>query len=375
MVISRGNSPLLSTRGLSSERAQLAAAVRKTRPSDPHGVRVGRKRAVGPGKGFQPPPPTDTVTLLRGLGAVAAATGDRAIDWDAVVDASMAATAPGSVEIDRAGRRGFAADVREARDAIGDVTSLSFSVPRTVEVQNRHHWIEANVTTFRRVLAPLSDAPTFFPGLARRMNTATMATMLTVLGRNVLGQYDPVLFGEGDPQLYFVYPNLRGAATTLDVDYERFRRWIAFHEVTHAAEFGAAPWLTGHLEDRIGRAIDALAHSELDAGAVRDVDATMTVIEGYAEFVMDRAFDESVADLREKLDARRRGGGPFAIVVRRLLGLGIKRRQYERGRRFFDEVAGSRDLDAAGAVWERPENLPTPSELRRPADWIARVDP
>jgi putative hydrolase len=123
------------------------------------------------------------------------------------------------------------------------------------------------------------------------------------------------------------------------------------------------------------RGIDALAEGSLDREAFADLDVAMTAVEGYAELLMDRAFDEEYADLREKLDARRRGGGPFARLVRRLLGLGLKRRQYERGARFFRSVADARGVAAASRVWDRPENLPSNAELDDPGRWLRRVDP
>ena len=315
------------------------------------------------------------MTFLRSIGALAAASGDGMIDWGAALDAAMAATPPGSIELDAGEREAFAADVRAAHGAIEDASGIDFAVPSPIEVQNRHHWIEANVGIFQKALAPVEEQPVLLPGVAGRVNTATMATLLSVLGRYVLGQYDPRLFEDGPPRLYFVLPNLRHAATVLDVEEDRFRRWIAFHEVTHAAEFEAAPWLVPHLEGRIERAVSALGEGDLDTGAIRDLDAAMTVVEGYAEFVMDRAFDDRYDDLREKLDARRRGGGPLVVVVRRLLGLGLKRRQYERGKAFFDAVADERGVDAAGAVWRDLDALPTPREIKEPERWIARVDP
>ena len=315
------------------------------------------------------------MTLFESLGALATASGDGAVDWDAVSSAARASMDPGDLDVGPAERAGFASDVRDARRAIAATTGRSFAISDAVEVQHRHHWIDANVETFRLVLAPLDETPTLLPGLANRVNTATMATLLAVLGRNVLGQYDPRLFAEGDPGLYFVLPNLRRAAAVMNVDHPRFRRWIAFHEVTHAAEFDAAPWLVPHLEDRIERAVGGLAEGDLDAAAVRDVDDAMTAVEGYAEFVMDRAFDARTDDLRERLDARRRAGGPLAALVRRLLGLGIKRRQYERGKAFFDAVADARGVEAAGAVWREPAALPTSSEFEQPAQWLSRVEP
>jgi uncharacterized protein (DUF2342 family) len=202
-----------------------------------------------------------------------------------------------------------------------------------------------------------------------------MSVLLSYLAKNVLGQYDPLLLAEADEahSLYFVHPNISKVADLLDVEEPRFRRWIAFHEVSHAAEFGAAPWLPDHLETRLERGVDALAAGDLDREAFAELDATMTAVEGYAELLMDRAFDDDYADLRAKLDARRQGGGPVARLARRLLGLGLKRRQYERGAAFFGTVADARGLEGASAVWECPANLPTDAELDHPERWLARV--
>ncbi len=322
------------------------------------------------------------MNLYRSVRAVtSSASGTGTIDWDAVAEAAKSSTPPGDVSLSAVERDGYARDVRDARERIRDVAAMEFDLPDTVEVQNRHHWIDANVRTFRRVMRPLEEnAPEVFPGVARALNTGTMAFMLSFLGKNVLGQYDPLLLAEADTDdshgLYFVHPNIRRVAGELDVDGDRFRRWIAFHEVSHAAEFGAAPWLSDHLETRMESGIEALTSGELDYSAFRELDTAMTAVEGYAELLMDRAFDEEYADLREKLDERRnQGNGPVGNLVRRLLGLGLKRRQYERGAAFFEAVADERGLAAAGTVWDAPENLPTDYELDRPGEWIRRVDP
>jgi uncharacterized protein (DUF2342 family) len=307
--------------------------------------------------------------------AVAGAGGEGAIDWTAVADAARAATPPGDLAVSAAEREGYARDVRDARDRVRSVAEIDFDVPATVELQNRHHWIDANVATFRRILAPLDRHPDALPGVARRANTASMTVSLSFLARNVLGQYDPLLLAEqpDDHGLYFVHPNVVRVAESLDADRERFRRWIAFHEITHAAEFGAAPWLQGHLEGHIEEGVEALADRNLDAEAFRELMTTMTAVEGYAELLMDRAFDREYADLRAKLEARRRGGDPLTRLLRRLLGLGMKRRQYERGKAFFETVVDRTDLRTAGLVWTAPENLPSDAELDDPDLWLRRV--
>jgi uncharacterized protein (DUF2342 family) len=51
----------------------------------------------------------------------------------------------------------------------------------------------------------------------------------------------------------------------------------------------------------------------------------------------------------------------------------MKRRQYERGKAFFDAVADERGVSGAAVVWEAPENLPSDEELDEPGQWLARV--
>jgi uncharacterized protein (DUF2342 family) len=315
------------------------------------------------------------VNLLHSVRAVTGASGTGQVDWDAVGEAARAATEPGTVDLSAAEREGYATDVRDARDRLRAVADVSFDVPETVEVQHRHHWIDANVRTIRRVVRPIEErGPATTPGIARVANTGSMSVALAFLARHVLGQYDPRLFAEGDAHgLYFVHPNVRDAAADLEVGFPRFRRWIAFHEVAHAAEFGAAPWLASHLERNVERGMEALADGRLDREAFHDLDVAMTAVEGYAELLMDRAFDAEYADLRAKVDARRRGGGPLTRLLKRALGLGMKRRQYERGAAFFRAVADASDIAAASRVWERPENLPTDDELDAPERWLARV--
>ncbi|WP_424018714.1 zinc-dependent metalloprotease [Halorientalis pallida] len=312
--------------------------------------------------------------LFRSVQAVTGASGTGPVDWTAVAEAAKASTEPGSIALSTEQQEGYADDVREARGRIREVAAIDFDVPDSIEIQNRHHWIDANIDTFQRVMAPLGEQVGLIPGLARMVNTGTMSIALAFLGNNVLGQYDPLLLAENDAHsLYFVHPNISKVAAMLDVSEPRFRRWIAFHEVSHAAEFGAAPWLADQLEADLERAVDALGEGSLDREALGSLDTTMTAVEGYAELVMDRAFDGEYADLRRKLDERRQGRGPVSQLVRRLLGLGMKRRQYERGKQFFETVADERGVEGASAVWDRPENLPTDTELDDPGAWLDRV--
>ncbi|MFT4947855.1 MAG: hypothetical protein ACI8TL_002104 [Natronomonas sp.] len=315
------------------------------------------------------------MSIYRSVRAVTGASGDGPVDWAAVTDASRAYTDPGDLDMSAAERRGYADDVADARDLVREVTALEFDLPDRVEVMNRHHWLDANVGTFERVMDPIEQQADVMPGFARVINTGSMAFALSFLSNHVLGQYDPLLLADGQAHaLYFVRPNITKIADTLDVEYDRFRRWIAFHEVTHAAEFGAAPWLPDHLESTMMKAVENLTSGSIDRDNLGELDTTMTAVEGYAELIMDEAFDGEYADLRRKLDQRRQGRSPVEQLIRRLLGLSVKRRQYERGKKFFDAVVQARDIETAGRVWESPEMLPTDAEFDDPQAWLARIE-
>jgi uncharacterized protein (DUF2342 family) len=316
------------------------------------------------------------MSLYDSARAVADAAGSGPIDWGAVTEAAKAATDPGSLALSSSDRAGYASDVRDARRRVRQVSTLEFDVPDQIQIFNRHHWIDANVETFQRVMAPLESHAGAFPNLARIANTGSMTVALAFLGTHVLGQYDPILLADGEQRhaLYFVHPNIDRVAEKLDLDRERFRRWIAFHEVTHAAEFGAAPWLSGYLERRLELAVESLADGHIEREAMTQLDAAMTVVEGYAELLMDEAFDAEYQDLRDALDRQRRtGGSPLQHLLRRVLGLGMKRRQYERGKTFFETVVAESDLETASLVWATPANLPTDEELDHPERWLARI--
>ena len=78
--------------------------------------------------------------------------------------------------------------------------------------------------------------------------------------------------------------------------------------------------------------------------------------------------------LREAMEHRRASRSAPERVLIRLLGLDLKLRQYELGRRFCAEVARLAGMEGLNRVWEGVETLPTLSELEAPAAWLARVE-
>jgi putative hydrolase len=109
-----------------------------------------------------------------------------------------------------------------------------------------------------------------------------------------------------------------------------------------------------------------------------EVQAAMSVIEGYSEHVMDVIAAEVIPDhekLRAAMDRRRRSRSAPQRIIERLLGFDVKLRQYEQGKKFADAVAELAGIEGLNRVWSSPEALPSPDELQHPRQWLERTEP
>ena len=232
-----------------------------------------------------------------------------------------------------------------------------------------------------------------------------MGSLLAVLAARVLGQYDPFGGPDGAGRLLLVAPNVRAVRESLDVDAEDFALWVCLHEATHRLQFTAVDWLRDHFHDEVTRFAGGLAPAsasvadrlpdivrEMRRGAgtsllemlqtpeqrevLDGLLALTTLLEGHAEHVMDEVGPvvvPSVAVIRTRFSARRRGGSLLDRLLRAVLGMEAKIRQYEQGRVFVDAVVGRVGMDGFNAVWTSPETLPRRAEITDPAAWVARV--
>ncbi|MDT4959793.1 MAG: hypothetical protein QOD31_3592, partial [Pseudonocardiales bacterium] len=225
----------------------------------------------------------------------------------------------------------------------------------------------------------------------------------------VLGQFE--FFDRPGGQLLLVAPNMVAVERQLKVDPSDFRLWVCLHEVTHRVQFTAVPWLRQHMLDEVAALTDAVetdpaamrrrlsgAVSELvkvirgqgDGSGVMAVIATpeqraildrvtafMSLVEGHAEYVMN-AVSPDVIPSQEAIEKRfaqrrRRGGNPLDRLLRKLLGMEAKTRQYVDGSAFVRSVVDRVGVDNFNAIWTSRETLPTKAEIAEPPRWIARV--
>jgi coenzyme F420 biosynthesis associated uncharacterized protein len=237
--------------------------------------------------------------------------------------------------------------------------------------------------------------------------TAQVGLLLGFLSSRVLGQYDtgPLLSPgrDGAPgKVFFLDGNIVSAAGRLSVPVDGLRLWIVLHEMTHALQFEGYPWLRRHLGGLLEGLISPLAErlgvretlgrisGNLKTGG-RSVElmmspqqresfdrmqATMSVIEGYSDYVMHHVGKGLVPHydhLKQRMARSRAHRPPFETAVFRLTGLDVKLEQYRLGEEFAAAVVRRQGMEGLNRVWERPENLPSLEEVRDPGLWMSRL--
>ena len=104
--------------------------------------------------------------------------------------------------------------------------------------------------------------------------------------------------------------------------------------------------------------------------------ALATLLEGHADHVMDAVGPDvvpTVETIRDKFTQRRQGGGLVDRLLRALLGMEAKIRQYAVGSAFTKAVVDEVGMAAFNTVWTSPDTLPTRAELADHTLWTARV--
>jgi coenzyme F420 biosynthesis associated uncharacterized protein len=312
----------------------------------------------------------------------------------------------------------------DSRAYVRDFTGM---IPAGAEppvlVVDRHRWLDVNIESFGSLVTPLLErmaeertgaTGAVLNGVGSRVTGAELGALLAFVGTRVLGQYEPFLPAAGAKEdergsLLLVAPNIVSVERELHVDPTDFRLWVCLHEETHRTQFTVVPWLADHVRSEIGeflaatdvdpaamlrqmgRALQGLAGVARGEGSVIELVATpgqrvaldritavMSLLEGHADYVMDGVGPEvipSVSDIRAAFQHRRQSATGLEALMRRLLGLEAKLKQYADGVKFVDAVVAGVGMAGFNKVWESPQSLPSLIELHDPAAWIARVHP
>jgi coenzyme F420 biosynthesis associated uncharacterized protein len=334
------------------------------------------------------------------------------VDWGLAVATAQRLVRPGPVVPREEAER----TVVELRDVTGvaeghvrTLTGLGEGLPlHPGEVVDRRGWVAAAAEG----LEALTEGA--LPTGSSKYLGGMLATSAGVQAGLVLGQYDPFGGGQEAGRLLLVAPNVVAAQQALDVPADDFRMWVCLHECTHRLQFTAVPWLRDYFAGEVARflsGLDETASSALNrlpevirAVRRRQADAEpgaasplglmemlqspeqravfdrlialSTLLEGHADHVMDAvgpAVVPSVATIRQRFTARRRGGGLLDRMLRALLGVDAKVRQYALGAAFTRQVVDAVGMSGFNAVWTSPETLPLRSEISDAPAWLRRI--
>ncbi|MGV8849502.1 MAG: zinc-dependent metalloprotease [Propionibacteriaceae bacterium] len=285
---------------------------------------------------------------------------------------------------------GLRAAAARAEELVPEITGLSAPPPESPLIVDRATWLRWNVRLAGWLFEPyVETAPSIADRITGRATAVQVGTVLAWVSGRVLGQYDPYA---DVPRLLLVAPTISSVESTISSDPEAFRLWVCLHEVTHRYQFGQAPWLPAHLRTLIAEVVDvetpslfsllgrdrpkSLAEATLGPegrAALANVTAVMSLLEGYADVMMDRTTQvPGVAALREKFSARREARGLDA-VLRSLMGLDVKHAQYSEGARFCRAVIDRVGVDGLNRVYEGVAELPSSDEIADPGAWVDRV--
>lgn len=320
-----------------------------------------------------------------------------AVDWPFAARTGRALVHPGP-ELGPTEIAEVVAELRVAAERasghIAEVTGLERPAPAQVLVVDRSSWVAACSQSAAAVLAgtgaAAEAADSQLAALRAKALGVQAAAVFAVIANRILGQFDPFV---SPARLLLVAPNIVTVERELGVLPSDFRLWVCLHEETHRFQFGQAPWLTEHLLTLFAELLDG---DELGFGwpatgrpeSVRDligspaqqeafdrVTAAMSLMEGYADVMMDRvgtAVVPSYPGIRRAFEARRDQTG-WGAWVRRLLGLDLKRAQYRDGAGFCRQVIASADVATLNRAFDAPGLLPTIKEIHDPQQWLHRV--
>lgn len=342
-----------------------------------------------------------------------------AIDWDLAV-ATARRLAPKGPDLPPEQARAAVGMLHElsaeAVDPVRATTGMLAPEDSPAVVVDRSGWIASNVAGMRVVLSSWETfgeraeaAPAVVRSLGSRGTALQLGAVLAWMSGKVLGQFETFTEPDASGRLLLVAPTIVHVEQQLDVPARDFRLWVCLHEETHRVQFGAVPWLSGHLTDRIGallRASDLGAREALqrlvafgyalirslrsaeDVSVIEaiqtpaqrlvfdELTALMSLLEGHADIVMDAVGPDvvpSVSLIRDRFSARRRNPGALDSLARKALGMDAKLRQYSDGAAFVRHVVDRIGMDGFNRVWTSPAHLPTRAEIHDPDRWMDRV--
>jgi coenzyme F420 biosynthesis associated uncharacterized protein len=265
------------------------------------------------------------------------------------------------------------------------------------EAVDREGWLDLNLAILRRVIDPVLELGRVPNSLVVDAGRAGIdryvGFMLGFLGRRVLGQYDPQLLGTEPVTadgLYLVETNVEEWAKKADLPGEDLRRWLILHEMTHAWQFAAHPWLRADMEQSIRVLLESTTKQAPPAArlaaflgvlpaqwrVMRRMQGTMSLVEGYSNLVMNELGARLLPGFEAIEEAYRERSSRKSILellIWKLSGLDLKLQQYRLGEAFAKAIYDAHGMEVLNLAWQGPQTMPRLEELSKPESWFRRV--
>lgn len=284
----------------------------------------------------------------------------------------------------------------------------------SILVLDRRGWASRQPEAFAYFAEPLAEKfggsgamPEMFGPLGPAMVGLQIGAVVGAMSTRVLAGFDVGLPSGDARSATFVAPNLEQFAVDNHLDPRQVRLWAATQEITHVSAM-AIPWIHEQAVMRVGAFVDTLEIDQQTLGdrlvalqdpealqqmmnegtvpglltgaghpeALDDVRALMSVVEGYAEFLVDAVLGTllpQASAIRDAIDRVRTEPSEGERMLGQSVGLDIHHDRYRLGATFCTEVARRWGVDAVDRIWESPESLPVARDIADPVGWAARV--
>lgn len=269
-------------------------------------------------------------------------------------------------------------------------------------VFDRNEWIVTTVESMKTMFKDIIDEywenlennlessqkRNFVKKITKSTITSEIGLLIGYLSNKVLAQYDMLVPERKDSYLYFIEPNIQMRQKQLGLESSLFRFWITLHELAHKYQFDNNPWIKQYYFKLIEAAKEVINKPEKENNKasfglfltssnrelISKIQAFMSLIEGYADFIMFTAA-KRLPDYERTapIFLNRKSGGPVKEVFNKMLGFDLKLNQYKTGYRFVSAVTNAYGISFLHNNLKDGRSLPTLQEITEPELWIKRV--
>ncbi len=298
----------------------------------------------------------------------------------------------------------------------------------------RSQWASGTLDAYRHLFTQMATAlgapaeaeqdPSGDPMMAMMAGLSKMMApaMLGMAVGSMVGQLATRAFGTHDlpiprqpATVTLVASNIDGFASDWEIPIDEMRLWVLAHELAGHALFAAdhvrdtlSELVRQHVggfrpdpsavADRLGsldsEAADPIAalqqllgDPEVLLGAVTSpeqlalrprLDALVAVVVGYTDWIVDavavRVVGGNALRIAEAVRRQRVESSASDTFVEQLLGIRLGEDQVARGKAFVQGVVDRQGDRGLTPLLERPDAIPTPSEVDAPGLWLARLE-